>query len=220
MKINSLVFYILLILLMSCNGEDSLEIRGLLNDHFKGSARSIVTAISIENETLTITGDNLDLIQDLALFNDSSPNALSTDIWLRGLKILSQTRTKIIATGRNENINLFFDGSYDLIRLDYNSPIEDVFPFVVIRKEREELVEDKIEDEIELEPRHLLNLGRDKEVIIYSAADQKWKTGPISGQLEYLGSWDPTINQTYSSNFGQAVSLTQDGTSGFFPGEK
>ena len=108
----------------------------------------------------------------------------TTTINLKDLTILSQTSEQIIATGKDDDVNLYFDGRYDLIRKDYNSPVEDVFPFVVIRKETTILRDEKVNNEIELES-HLLPQANDKDVVVYSPhfSNGQLVQSPVSSSL-------------------------------------
>ena len=219
----NLKFYLITIfLVVSCfQGEDPLEFRGFGTDgSFETNNRSLVTSLSVNDDQLIIEGEDLDLIGDLVLFSDANPNALAidADIWVRELRIVSQTPTRIIATGSTSNVDLYFDGNYDLIRRDINSPVEDVFPFTVKRMEVGILEEEKINDEIILEPKHILHPSNDREVITYSEELEKWSTGVITGQLEYIGAWDTINNQTWSPALRNvSVELNETGTNQFIP---
>ena len=73
--------------------------------------------------------------------------------------------------------------------------------------------DEKVNDQIQLESRHLLPQADDRDVVIYSASLEEWTTGPITGQLEYLGAWDPINNQTWSPKVGQSITLNETGAS-------
>ena len=218
--VNRYIVFLLLVLAGCFGGQDAVEFRGL-DDRSSGQSttpanegRSIVSSLSVDDNKLHIKGTGLDLVDQLSLYSELGRAGVYSAVWpsVVNLVILQQDSETIIATGRDEEVNLFFDGRYDLIRQDFNSPVEDAFPFVVVRKEKEVLPSEKISSDIKLEARHLLPQGEDRDVVIYSDVTKEWTTGPITGQLEYIGSWDAIVNQSNSPKFDSIVGLAPDGT--------
>ncbi len=226
------VLYLILFILTSCfGGQDTVEFKGINPDNSKTtgagtdsgtgpSERSIVSALSVGEGTLEISGENLDLIEELSLYGEDVQNENTASISsLKSLKIISQTATKIIATGDSADIALYFDGRYDLIRRDFNTPVEDAFPFVIVRKEQEEIDQTKVNEELQLEPKHLIPSADDKDVLIFSAALNRWTTGPITGQLEFLGPYDSLNDKGFVSKLNLDVKVVSNGTVNFLTEE-
>ena len=90
---------------------------------------------------------------------------------------------------------------------------------MIIREEasNEQFEEIKIDDDIKLSGLQLESTGKHRDVIIYDENIDEWRTGEITGQLEYIGTWDPIINQGTRKDFNNqnnvTFSLTSNGTS-------
>ena len=165
-----------------------------------------------------VTNQNSPLVNSYSLIGELTGTFLNHE-----LEILSISRNRIIAKGRWDKVGLYFQQRYDLVTLDYNAPIQNNFPFMIIREEAptEQFEDIKIDDDIKLSGIQLESTGNHRDVIIYDESVDEWRTGEITGQLEYIGTWDPIINQGTRKGFNNqnnvTFSLTLDGTSLFSP---
>ena len=204
-----MIRYLLLILTLlsfSCTfeGEDLLSLEGLVlikTSILKRQFTSSVTAIDVNDNQVIISGRNLDLVSEISILgevtNQNSPlvNSYSVIAELTGnflnheLEIISISPERIVAKGRWEKVGSDFQQRYDLITLDYNAPLENNFPFMIIREETpaDKFEEIKIDDEIKVTGLQLESTGNHRDVITYDETNDEWTTGEISGQLEYIG---------------------------------
>ena len=213
---------IFLIFLLGClNKNDVLEFRGLGTGlEIPGATlQSSIKNLKIEGEQIVLEGDNLDLIENLNIFSeqsltlDSFQNVMSSE----ELIIISKTKNKIIASAKKANITLLFDGRYDLSIKDKDIPDKKFFPFVIVRKEgrNEQFEETKVEETLDVSKGVLVDNANDRDVIVYSKDKNQWTPGVITGQIEYLGNWNPFFNQANApKKFSGAFSLDDSGTVG------
>ena len=175
--------YILLLLVVGCFGsKNQVEVTGLnqTSDSDQGTgARSVISALGVEDDSLIITGSDLDLIEGLSLYSDENPEGLTSFQVAMPieLRIIFQSPTKIIAAGNSEDLSLYFDSRYDLIRRDFNGFTEDVFPFVVMRQDESTLEGANVNSDISIDSESLQAFANDKDVVIYSATLGEWSTG-------------------------------------------
>jgi len=163
---------------------------------------SVILSFTIDDDKIIAEGENLDIIDDFSIsgVEDDSEN-IEQLLQFYNLEIIEQSKTKIVAASSNEDIALYFDENYALLYKEKQEIIPKDFPFIISRIEDEEdsLDEEKMQENLTFDGSKLSTDGiEDKQILTFKG--NKWVGEDISGQLEYLGTWDSIANDPTISN--------------------
>jgi hypothetical protein len=194
------------------------------------AVESVILSFTIEEDQVIVEGENLDVIEDFSLSGvEDESESVAPLLQFYDMEIIEQTKTRLVAVSRNEDIDLYFDENYALlykdkqeVATDQQEVIQKDFPFIISRneEEEEEFEEEKIQDDVDIEGSKLSTEGIEEKQILAFKGD-KWVGEDITGQLEYVGTWDPSTNIPAINNQslknqtqpGQYYIVTKDDTS-------